>query len=323
MSKRASNLLEEQRSSQKDTFDVAVIGAGYAGLSSVLLFGRYLIKAIIFDGGRTRNYTTKHVHGYLGFENASPTCLLKKSHEDVARYTSVRKVEERVTNIRKDRAYFTVSTRKRSLQVKYVIIATGVQDIKPAVKNFQKFDGNGAWHCPYCDGHEATGKRLAIIVSGKDSLSYAKEFLGWTRDIIVFPYRCRLSKKEKEEAAALGITIVHDTIVQIAGKGGKLQKQLISKSGRCYFADVIFYRLGYHIQNKLAVRLGCQLDEGYIKVNEMQETSIPNVYAAGDIDTDRHYVVLATAAGARAAISIYEKLLKEAIRAEMKGHKSF
>jgi thioredoxin reductase len=56
------------------------------------------------------------------------------------------------------------------------------------------------------------------------------------------------------------------------------------------------------------------LDEGYLKVNERQQTTISNVYAAGDIDTDRHYAILAAASGALAAISIYEELLKDAIK---------
>ena len=323
MKKRTRNLLEEKAEPGKDLFDVAIIGAGYAGLSSALLFGRYLVKTIIFDWGRTRNYMTKHIHGYLGFENASPAILLKKSHEHIAMYKSVSIVKDRVTRVRKHAEYFTIYTRIGHHRAKYLIIATGVQDIKPTIKNFEKFDGNGAWHCPYCDGQEASGKRLAIIVSGKEPLSYVKEFLGWTRDITVFPYKSRFGEREKEEAEALGIKITYDCIRQITGKTGRLQKQLICKSGRCYTADVIFYRLGYHIQNKLAEQLGCHLDEGYVKVNEMQETTIPNVYATGDLDIDRHYIVLAVAAGARAAISIYEKLLKEAIRSEIKRHESF
>lgn len=56
------------------------------------------------------------------------------------------------------------------------------------------------------------------------------------------------------------------------------------------------------------------MNEGYLKVNERQQTTISNVYAWGDIDTDRHYAILAAASGALAAISIYEELLKDAIK---------
>ncbi len=68
------------------------------------------------------------------------------------------------------------------------------------------------------------------------------------------------------------------------------------------------------IQNEIANQLGCEFDEGYVKVNKKQLTTVSKVYAAGDIDTDRHYAILAAASGALAAISIYEDLLKNAIR---------
>lgn len=79
---------------------------------------------------------------------------------------------------------------------------------------------------------------------------------------------------------------------------------------------MIFYYLGYKVQNQIAKQLGCKLDEeeGFIKVNLSQQTTVRNVYAVGDVDTDRHYIVFAAASGAVAAISIYEELLKAAIR---------
>lgn len=83
-----------------------------------------------------------------------------------------------------------------------------------------------------------------------------------------------------------------------------------------------FYRLGHKVRAELAERVGCLLDEGYVRVDGRQQTSMQRVFAAGDIDTDRHYVVLAAASGARAAIASYEGLLSEAVRAKIKRHKS-
>ena len=90
------------------------------------------------------------------------------------------------------------------------------------------------------------------------------------------------------------------------------------KSGKSYPGDLIFYHIGYKVRNQIARQLGCEVDDqGFVKVNSMQQTTIPNVYAVGDIATDRHYVVLAAASGALAAISIYERLLKDAIKRNM------
>lgn len=326
-----------------DTYDAAIVGAGYAGLACALMLGRYLVPTVVFDGGPPRNGLTRRVHGYLGFEGASPLTLLKKAHRDVARFGSrVTIVKGRVASARKEGEHFLLHAgggSNRTYRAKYLVMATGVQDVKPAIKNFAKFDGDGAWHCPHCDVHEAAGKRLALIVrSGDNPLAYAKEFFGWTRDITIFLQpgekgsELSLDESDRKEAAELGIRVVAgDRVVQVTGRRGSLGKTLLCASGRRYQAGVIFYKLGYRVQSQLAEQLGCELDGGYVKVGRDQQTTVENAYAAGDVDLDRHYVVLAAAAGARAAMSIYEKLLASAVDQEKRensrrnkgrGHKS-
>jgi thioredoxin reductase len=212
------------------------------------------------------------------------------------------------------------SSQSTLVRSKYIIIATGIKDVKPDINNFEKFDGNGAWHCPHCDGFQTTNKKLAIIASGNDSISYAKEFLGWTKDITIFIQcgehnRYQLTDKDKNQAKALHIDIVeNDSVTNIIGDEEGRPYRLICRSKRYYDAEVIFYHLGYEIQNELARQIGCELDNGYVKVNSMQQTTVSNVFAVGDIDTDRHYVAFAVASGTMAAISIYEQILKDAIR---------
>lgn len=157
------------------------------------MLGRYLRKTVIFDDGRTRNSTSKHVHGYPGFENSSPQEFIQKAWKDVIQYNSVKYVNEKVTEVERiadnnSSGFFILNTdsEKSISKARYIIIATGVQDSKPNIKNFELFDGNGAWHCPHCDGFQTTNKKLAIITYGKNTIPYAKEFLGWTRDITLF-----------------------------------------------------------------------------------------------------------------------------------------
>ena len=71
-------------------------------------------------------------------------------------------------------------------------------------------------------------------------------------------------------------------------------ESIVCQNSGAYETDVIFYYLGYNVQNQLAKQLGCELDneEGFVRVNESQQTTVRNVYAVGDVDTDRHYIVL-------------------------------
>ena len=307
-----------------NTFDVAIIGAGFAGLSAALVLGRYLRPAVIFDAGKTRNDITKHVHSYLGLENISPRKFIKKAWKDVLQYRSLEVIKQKVQRIEKSSQYFVVRTdgEEASVKAKYIIIATGVRDIKPNIKNFSRIDGNGAWHCPHCDGPEAAGKKLTIIGNGNTGgvISYAKEFLGWTNNITVFIQDDHhLDQTEKDEANRLSIDIVeNDPLIEVRDDRRVSHRiSLLSRSGKLYNTDVIFYHMGYNVQTQPAEQLGCQLDEGFIKINNNQQTTVANVYAAGDVDTDRHYVVLAVANGALAAISIYEDILKTALRVEI------
>src|ERR687889_418677 len=319
-----NNIIDDMRTHNVDEydeiFDVAIIGGGFAGLSAALLLGRYLRPTVIFNGGDTRNSMSNHVHGYLGFENVPPKQFIQKAWADVLQYNSVKVIKEKVDKIERDEQFFLLMKEdgRKSVKAKYIIIATGIRDVKPDVKNFEKFDGNGVWHCPHCDGFQSTNKKLAIITSkANNSLRYAKEFLGWTKEITLFIQDdgYQLADNERTEAKTLGIDIVeNDGVIEIVGNQRGFPKGVVCKSGRFYATEIIFYHLGYSIQNHLAKQIGCELDEGYVKINAMQQTTVPNVYAAGDIDTDRHYVVLAAASGALAAISIYEEMLKDAIK---------
>ena len=300
--------INTSNTSKGNTFDVAIIGAGFAGLSAALVLGRYLCPAVIFDAGKTRNDITKHVHNYLGLENISPRRFIKKAWKDVLQYHSIQVIKQKVQRIENCSQYFVISTDgdEPPVKAKYIIIATGVRDIKPDIKNFSQIDGNGAWHCPHCDGLEAAGKKLTIIGNGNNGgiISYTKKFLGWTDNIRVFIQDGHhLNQTEKDEAKRLTIDIVeNDPLIEIRDHRRVSHRiNLLSRSGKLYNTEVIFYHTGYNVQTQLAEQLGCQLDEGFIKINNKQQTTVANIYAAGDVDTDRHYVVLAVANGALAS----------------------
>ena len=334
-----------------DIFDVAIIGGGFAGLSAALLLGRYLRPTIIFDVKETRKSL---IHGYLGFEKTPREELVQIAWQNVLQYDSIKRVENKVEKIEKDtnNNLFLITTitttttnkssieknnvnqieeniiRKSKAKAKYLIICTGVRHLKPHIKNFEVYDGNGVWHCPHCDGFETVNKKLIIIASDNENnkaIDYAKVFLGWTKDITLFiqasddknnQNNYNLTDQQRNEARILGIKIIEDdNVSEIIGHSEtNTIKGVMSKNNKFFKADVLFYHFEKIVQNEIAVSLGCELDEEYIKVDKNQQTTVPKVYAAGDIDTDRHYAVLAAASGALAAISIYEDLLKQTIK---------
>jgi thioredoxin reductase len=321
-----NNIIDESNQKRKEyqeVFDVAIIGGGFSGLSAALLLGRYLRQTVIFDNGPTRNSTSKHIHGYLGFENSSPKELIQKAWEDVLQYNSIKIVRQKVVKVEKnadstDSFIISTDSGRFIAKARYIILSTGVKDSKPNVRNFEIFEGNSAWHCPHCDGFQSINKKLAIITYGKNAIPYVKEFLGWTKDIMVFIQgKYELTDRDRDDVETLGFRIIqNDDIVEISGNRNGYIEKIRCQSGKYYDTDVIFYHLGYKVENQIAIQLGCELDreEGFVKVNSSQQTTVRNVYAIGDVDTDRHFIVFAVASGVSAAISIYEELLKDAIR---------
>ncbi len=125
-------------------------------------------------------------------------------------YRSIKIINEKVEKVKKYKDIFLLTTDKRitSIKCRYVVIATGIEDIKPSIKNFRKFDGNGAWHCPHCDGFQSEGTKLIIISSGDNSINYAKEFLGWTENITLFINdNYKMKQEELDDAKKLKIKI--------------------------------------------------------------------------------------------------------------------
>lgn len=100
---------------QQKVFDIAIIGAGCAGLSAALLLGRYIRPTVIFDNGNTRNSMTRQVHGYLGYENICPNDLIKKAWKDVTQYRSVKVINEEVKKVKKHKDFFINDSRKKNV----------------------------------------------------------------------------------------------------------------------------------------------------------------------------------------------------------------
>lgn len=260
-------------------------------------------------------------------------------------YSSILRVKKEVNSVRKDgdSDLFLISVIssadkskkgkdvsnafKKEFKARHLVIATGVDQIKPEIKDFDKFLGNGIWHCPHCDGFATTNKKLIIIASNDDpqkAIRYAKVFLGWTNDITLFLQRVEansnkskhlLTDKQMKETIKLGIKVIEDDWIVEVVKNPKTNNLagVLSKKSIFHKADILFYHMGISINNKIPLQLGCKLDKGYLKVNEKQQTSVSKVYAVGDIDRDRHYAILASASGAVAAQNIYQELLRESI----------
>lgn len=144
--------------------DVAVIGGGPAGLQAALSLGRIHRDAILFDDGTYRNATVSHMHNVIAHDGTPPADFRAEARRQLTAYDTISVREERVDTIEEaDRTFHLRAADGTSLTADAVILATGVRDTLPPVPGLDELWGDLVAHCPFCHGHELSGRRVGIL----------------------------------------------------------------------------------------------------------------------------------------------------------------
>ena len=285
--------------------DAVVVGGGPAGLAAGLWLGRYRRSVVVVDSQEYRSKAVEHSHGYLGRDPQTPVELLERGREELHAYPTACVRPGRVTAIeRRADGLFDVALEDGALVAHRVVLAAGVRDVFPDIRNFDEHYGASVFHCPACDGYEARDRDVVAIGWDRHLVGFASTLLNWARSVTVvtdghrFPddEACRSTLDEND------IELVEQGAVEFVGRRGALESVLLS-DGRCLPASLVFFSLAHQPQVSLATSLGCALDDdGYVVVNREGETNVPGVYAAGDLVPGLQLVQVAAASGAVAGV---------------------
>ncbi len=301
-------------------YELAVIGAGPAGLSAAIYAKRSGITTVVFDRGSGGGLAqiAPAIENYPGFELISGFDLVERMKQHASRYAVLHFYEE-VKKIEKKNSLFVVTTDKATYQVGAVIISTGTEHKKLDVPGEAEFLGKGLSYCATCDGFFFKGKKVAVIGGGNTALIEAifLKQLG-CKDVFIIHRRdqFRAEKIYVDEAQEKNIQFLFKTAVERIGGSEKVTHlDLVNletkKHSKC-LVDGVFASIGVIPQNKLALVLQVKVDEqGYVVVDEQQRTNVKGVYAAGDITGGLRQVVTACAKGAVAALASTEVLGKK------------
>lgn len=286
-------------------YDAVVIGGGPAGLSAATWLGRYRRHTLLVDSGEYRNAAVDSSHGYLGSDGMNPAELRQRARADLAAYPTVEMHDGAVTGVRGERGDFTVDLAGQQVSALRLVLATGVSDTFPEVDNFFEHYGASAFHCPTCDGYEACGKNVVAIGWSAAAAGFSLMLLDWAKSVTLVT---DARKFEGDDAcrAALGrhsIEIVEDDAVRLEGSRGDLQAVLL-RSGRRLECELFFFSIAHQPHAGFGRDLGCALTpEGHVDVNDNCETSVPGVYAAGDLTPGMQLVQVAAAKGTIAGVT--------------------
>lgn len=299
------------RPARPSELDVVVVGGGMAGLSAGLWLGRYQRRVRVFDAGPGRNQAAGGVHGYPGVKDPKPAALratLRAQARDVG--ATIERGE--IVGVQGDKGRFRVARAAGAdVDCERLVLAYGLRDYVPAIPGFIEHYGSAVFHCPDCDGPGVRAMRVGVLGWDHHAAALALFLLTWTERLTLLTHGCPL--EIDEDVLRLlddsGIGVRMETLVRATGDGTTLDAVELD-SGEAVPLDAVFFHLGSEPRCDLAARLGCETDDdGYIIVDRGQETSVPGVYAAGDITGHPHLAVTAAAEGVRAALTAHRSLL--------------
>jgi thioredoxin reductase len=293
-------------------YDVVIVGGGPAGLAAALTLGRARKRVLLCDSGSPRNAAAEQVHNFVTRDGVTPADFRRIARQQLEPYGNVAVRDERVRDITGERGAFEVRLGTGPVGADRIILCTGMIDELPDLEGFRDLWGTSIFQCPYCHGWEVQDQRFAYLVTNPERLPFALFLRGWASDVVLLTDgRCAIPDEMRGKLAGGRVAVEECAIRRLAARGGRLT-QIELTDGRVLERDVLFVHPPQR-QVDLVRDIGIALDDnGFIRVDETtRETSVPGIYAAGDLTTPMQGALLAAASGTRAAAMLNHALTEE------------
>jgi thioredoxin reductase len=288
--------------------DVLIIGGGPAGLTAALYLGRARKSVLVLDRGNPRHAVSEGIHNFLTREGMPPSALRETAWEQMAAYPSVEHRATTVTKLeRRGESWCAETDDGASVMTRAVLLATGVIDEHPQIPGYRERWGHSIHHCPFCHGWELRDLPLAVLAHGPAVEHFAPLLRNWSRDVVVLTHGQELPDPIRESLAKVGIPVYESPVESLEGSGRELEHIRLA-DGTTLDRRGLFVKSTQRPPDLIA-NLGVALDEhGYVTVDRMGSTSLPGVWAAGDLTSGHQQVIEAAAQGARAGAMIVMSL---------------
>ena len=299
--------------SENNTFDVIIVGGSYSGLAAGMALGRAMKKVLIIDGGKPCNRQTPYSHNFITHDGDTPTEIAALANLQVRSYDTVQFFDGFATSGIKTENGFEIEVASgETFTAKKLIFATGIKDFMPDIDGFAACWGISVLHCPYCHGYEVRNEITGLLGNGEFGFDLARLISNWTNDLTLFTNgTSTLTVEQTAKLEKHRIKIVEKEVERFEHSNGYLQK-IIFRDGTKSTIKAIYAPTPFEQHCKIPESLGCELtDEGYIKIDSLQETSVKGVYACGDNVTRMRTVANAVGMGTTAGIAVSKKMIFE------------
>lgn len=298
---------------QDELLDCLVIGGGAAGLTAAVYLGRYKRRALILDEGDSRLAWIPRTRNVLGFpDGIEGPELWRRMREHAVKY-GVPTEQVRVEALRReDDGTFTAEAGGRTWRARFAILATGARDVAPDLEGLEDAVRAGqVRYCPICDGFETQGKRVAVLGRSGHGLRESLFISGFGNEVTW------LAMASHEEVDPHDLARLRQANVRIAESFPRRIECGVDNcgvrvelaNGQVLEFDTLYPALGLVHGCDLATTLGARSrPDGQLEVDDHLQTSVPGLYAAGDVAVDLNQISVAAGHAAIAATAIHNRL---------------
>lgn len=294
-------------------FDVIIIGGSYSGLSAAMALGRALRNVLIIDSGKPCNRQTPHSHNFLTQDGKTPKEISSVARAQVEKYSTIKFYSGIAVSGRKNENGFEIKSQSGdNFTGRKLIFATGITDLLPDIKGFSECWGISFLHCPYCHGYEVRNEKTGVYGNGEVAFEFSKMISNWTRDLTLFTNgKSTLTEEQTDKLGKRNIRITENEIEQVEHTNGQIHNLIFKDCSRVAI-KAMYVKAPFVQHTDIPASLGCELTEqGFIKVDGWQKTSIPGIFAGGDNSSPIRSVANAVYAGSVAGAATNKELIDE------------
>jgi thioredoxin reductase len=299
-----------------DDYDVVIIGGSAAGLSAALVLSRARRRVAVVDAGAPRNAPAAQMHGFLSRDGLPPRDLVALGRREVEAYGGVL-IDDRVTAVEPaagtgTAASFGVSLAGGlALSTRRVLVATGLLDELPDIPGVRERWGRDLLHCPYCHGYEVRDQPVGVLGGTPEAVQHAQVIRQWSSDVVIFSHTDTLTTDQRHQLVARAIGVVEGTVSGLVVQGDRLSGVELD-DGRVVPRAAVFVRPRFVPNNDVLLALGCDMDDdGWVVTDPVGRTTVPGVWAAGNVANPRAQVITAAGEGSAAAIALNGDLVED------------
>jgi thioredoxin reductase (NADPH) len=296
--------------SENKQWDCLIIGGGPAGLTAAIYLARYRRTVLLVDDGHSRAALIPESHNYPGFTGGiSGSDLLRNLREQAERYGAVLR-HGRAEDLKLASDGFISVCAGQRVSARKVLLATGIVDEAPDLPGLHDAIYDGALRfCPICDAYEVTDQRVGVLGRVDTAWKKALFLRTYSRRVTLLPTDdpTRMPDDVRCELQNAGIHMPEQPVIDVARKD-ELIEAVLRDGSRCEF-EVIYPIMGCEVRSDLATGLQARSNDiGSLHVDESQSTSVPGLYAAGDVVSDLHQISVGIGHAAIAATKIHNSL---------------